>query len=73
MKPTYRYYIHSMTDILVTDDFSIAYSIALDMADRENSFILLYDSVTGHCFHHIDELILYYDKGRCYNDLNENR
>lgn len=61
MKPTYRFYIHSMTDIYVTDDYRTAYDIALDMSGRDNSFILFYDSVKGICIHHIDELIAYHE------------
>ena len=81
MKATYRFYIHSMTDVYVTDNYDIAVDIALDMADRDNSFILFYDSEKGRCIHHIDDLIkqavrkdFHEFEGKVLNhDLNENR
>lgn len=58
MSREYRYYIHSLVSVYVTEDYATAYSRACELA-ASDEFILFYDIVKGLCIHHIDELTAY--------------
>lgn len=55
---SYRYFVHSLTDIYVSNDYNSAYSRACELA-ATSDFILFYDRIKGICIHHIDELTAY--------------
>lgn len=60
MSKEYRFYIHSLVNVYVTEDYSAAYSRACELA-ASNEFVLYYDSEKDLCIYHIDELTAYHE------------
>ena len=60
MSKEYRFYVHSVCNVYVTEDYETAYSRVCELATSDE-FMFFYDSIKDICIYHIDELIAYYE------------